>query len=195
MAEFHQTGCLDNSVWSYNTELILGDDPKDNPIEHQAGIDINGFVANGPYRCDTLNSDQHNDHSITVSEHFMQTYVSIVLETHFDADSSGGAFLTEKTFKCLKHGHPFVIVGTAGSLDTLRQLGYRTFDHVIDPTYNSYKNNTQRWRATLNTVKHLQSQNLEHVYADCWADIHHNQQLFAASKAQRLNTLFAELNL
>lgn len=195
MAELQQTGCLDRSIWSYNTELVLGDDPRDNPIQHQSGVDVAAFMRQGPYVCDQLSQTQHNDHSLVVADHFVNSYCSIVLETHFDADHSGGAFLTEKTFKCLKHGHPFVIAGTAGSLDTLRQLGYRTFDNVIDPTYNSWADNTKRWQATRSVVQHLQSMNLENVYADCWSDIQHNQQLFVASKAQRLNTLFAELNL
>jgi hypothetical protein len=45
--------------------------------------------------------------------------VTLCLETHFDADQSGGAFLTEKTFKPIKHGQMFFVAGPAGSLQTV----------------------------------------------------------------------------
>ncbi len=194
MAELEQSGVLANSLWSYNTELALGDDPADNPIEHQPTVDVDAFMAQGPYRCDNLTVDQHNDHSITVEDHFTKTYCSIVLETHFDADGSGGAFITEKTFKAIKNGHPFVIVGTPHTLATLRDLGYRTFDHAIDNSYDAITDNTQRWLAAKQAIQQIQSQDMQAWYASCWEDIQHNQRLFAASKHQRLNTLFTQLN-
>lgn len=195
MAQMQQQGLLDLSLWSYNTELALGDDPKDNPIEHQPNVDVEKFMKCGPYRCDDLSPEQHNNHNITVTDHFTQSYCSIILETHFDADGSRGTFLTEKTFKAIKNGHPFVIVGPQNSLGILRELGYRTFDQYIDNTYDSVPNNTRRWQMVLQTIKDLRNQDLQKWYAACWEDIEHNQRLFAASKAQRLNSLFAQLDL
>lgn len=195
MAELQQASILDHSLWSYNTQLPLGDNPQDNPIEHQPGVDVAKFMSGGPYRCDDLSADQHNDHSLLVSQHYTSSYCSIILETHFDADGSDGTFLTEKTFKALKNGHPFVIVGPQGSLSTLRELGYRTFDHAIDNFYDFIPNNTQRWQAARRAIQQIQSQDMQAWYASCWNDIVHNQRLFAASKTQRLNTLFAQLNI
>ena len=195
MAQLQQQGVLDRSLWSYNTNLALGDDPADNPIEHQPGVDVAKFMQSGPYRCDDLTADQHNDHSITVADHFAQSYCSIILETHFDADGSRGAFLTEKTFKAIKNGHPFVIIGPQGSLSALRGLGYRTFDQDIDNTYDCVPNNTRRWQMALQAIKQIQNQDMQKWYASCWSDIQHNQRLFAASKSQRLNSLFAQLDL
>lgn len=195
MAELQQASILDHSLWSYNTQLPLGDNPQDNPIEHQPGVDVAKFMSGGPYRCDDLSADQHNDHSLLVSQHYISSYCSIILETHFDADGSDGTFLTEKTFKALKNGHPFVIVGPQGSLSTLRELGYRTFDHAIDNFYDFIPNNTQRWQAARRAIQQIQSQDMQAWYASCWNDIVHNQRLFAASKTQRLNTLFAQLNI
>jgi len=195
MAQLQQQGVLDRSLWSYNTDLALGDDPADNPIEHQPSVDVTKFIQSGPYRCDNLTADQHNDHSITVADHFVQSYCSIILETHFDADGSRGAFLTEKTFKAIKNGHPFVIIGPQGSLSALRDLGYRTFDQDIDNTYDCVPNNTRRWQMALQAIKQIQNQDMQKWYASCWSDIQHNQRLFAASKSQRLNSLFAQLDL
>lgn len=192
MADLHQSGMLTHSMWSYNTNLILGDSPTDNPIEHLSGVDIPAFMRHGPYTCDELSADQHNDHSMSVGAHYTDAYFNIVLETHFDADGSGGTFLTEKTFKPIKNGQPFVLLAPAGSLQCLRDLGYRTFDSVLDNSYDLEINNTQRWLKVKHTLKQIQ-QDPHGMLLRCWDDIQHNQQLFLANKTQRLNTLFTKL--
>jgi len=44
--------------------------------------------------------------------------------------------LTEKTFKPIAMGMPFVIVGTKGSLEYLRSYGFRTFADIWDESYD-----------------------------------------------------------
>lgn len=203
VADLYARGLLANSFWSYNTRVTpkeprlpwLLDPRADNPIETGAIFDcyIDNFIAGGPYCCDELTADEHNDHSQLVAEHYTESYCSIVIETHFDTDQSGGAFLTEKTFKCLKHGHPFVLVGPAGSLAQLRSLGYRTFDHAIDPSYDLIEDNTQRWLQVAKTIAELKSKDLHSWFETCRADIEHNQQVFLESKYNRLNTLHDKL--
>jgi hypothetical protein len=196
MADLERAGILDHSQWSYNTDMLIGDDPVDNPLELDV-LDLRSaveqFVAGGPYVCDSLTADQHNDHHLHVPEHYAQSYCHIVIETHFDADQSGGTFLTEKTFKPIKHGQPFVIVGPAGSLQALRDLGYRTFDHVIDNSYDLEPNNTQRWQKILNSIQQINQQDPDAWFAQCLDDVLHNQQHFLASKRTRLNTLYDKL--
>ena len=196
MADLKRRGILDNSYWSYRTDIDIGDHPQDNPIEIDT-LDIRNslqtFVQDAPYVCDHLTPDQHNDHSMLVAEHFSNSYCSIVLETHFDADNSEGAFITEKTVKCLKHGHPFVLVGAPNSLQTLKKLGYKTFDHAIDNRYDLETNNTQRWQMIVESVKQIKSQNMHAWYLSCLDDIRHNQQLFLQSKHNRLNNLHDNL--
>jgi hypothetical protein len=129
-----------------------------------------------------------------VTEHYDSTACSIVLETLFDADGSGGTFLTEKTFKCLKHGHPFVLLAPPGSLATLRSMGYRTFDSVIDTSYDGITDNTDRYLAVMRTIKQLAQQDSNRVYNSCVEDLAHNQQVFLAAKWDRLNSLYERLH-
>jgi hypothetical protein len=137
---------------------------------------------------------QHIMISQHVQAHYDSTAVSIVLETHFDADGSRGSFLTEKTFKCLKHGHPFVLFAPAGSLTTLRSMGYRTFDTVIDNTYDHIEDNTDRYLAVLRTIHKLSLIEPNTLYNSCVEDMVHNQQVFLATKWDRLNSLYERLH-
>jgi hypothetical protein len=196
MADLQRAGILDVSQWSYNTELTVGDNPADNPIEIDTldlKVQLQKFLEQGPYTCDNLTVEQHNDHHLHVGQHYLDSYCHVVLETHFDADQSGGAFLTEKTFKPIKHGQPFVIVGAPGSLQALRDLGYRTFDHVIDNSYDLETDNTRRWQKILNCIQQIRQQDPDGWFQSCLDDLRHNQQHFLSSKHTRLNTLYDKL--
>jgi hypothetical protein len=196
VSDLHSQNLLTNSIWSYNTDITVDDHLKDCPIE----LDrlnliptVRTFLDGGPYSCDLLTAADHNDHSLHVSNHYSSSYCSIILETLFDADSSGGTFLTEKTFKCLKHGHPFVLFAPPGSLQLLRDLGYRTFDSAIDNRYDLVEDNTQRYQAAVRTVAQLKSQDLYAWHLSLIPDLEHNQQLFCSTKRDRLNRLYDKL--
>jgi hypothetical protein len=195
VADLHRTGVLDRSQWSYNI-IDIGDLEQDNPIEidrvDNLRADVYEFLNHAPYACDNLSAEQHNDHHITTNSLYTDSYFHIVLETHFDADGSGGAFLTEKIFKPIKHAQPFVVVGAAGTLQALKALGYRTFDHVVDNTYDTIQNNTERWLAVKLVIEHIKK-NPAKYFEQCLDDIQHNQQLFLSNKYSRLNNLLERL--
>jgi hypothetical protein len=203
MAWLHQQKILDQSFWSYNVIGIndgyYRDNPmKDNPIRmmpYYPGLPeyVNAFLAKAPYTCDTLTDDQHNTHDLLVEQHFQDSYCNIVLETLFDAEQSGGAFLTEKTFKPIRHAQPFVIFGCANSIRTLNDLGYRTFDHAIDNCYDKCQDNRERFANLTKTITHVHQSDLHELYQKCMPDIEHNQQLFLSSKYSRLSNLYDKL--
>lgn len=197
LADLYSRFLLDNSYWSYNPAITVGNRIEDCPIEIDClylRSDLMSFVRNGPYLADDLSTDQHNDHSITYMPHYTNSYCNIIFETLFDADGSGGAFLTEKTFKPIKHGQPFVVVGCAGTLQVLRDLGYRVFDGVIDNAYDLIADNTQRWSRVVHTIERIKYSGRMDLWRErCQADVEHNQALFLRSKADRLNMLSRKL--
>lgn len=191
MSVLHRDKILNNSIWSYNT-IDINDQYQDNPIElwpFNIEIYMKEFLEKAPYTCDNMSEQDHNNHTNIVREHFENSYCNLVLETFFDVDRSGGAFISEKTFKPIRHGQPFVVFGAAGTLSTLRSLGYRCFDHTMDNSYDEELDNTKRFKKLLELVKHLHSIDLHTWYNQCYDDIVHNQQLFVASKYERLNKL------
>jgi hypothetical protein len=197
-ADLKRQGLLDRAVWSYNTTVDCGDTLADCPFELDrvdiTVAELTAFLDHGPYRCDELDAAAHNDHSVHVAEHYDRTACSIVLETHFDADGSRGAFLTEKTFKCLKHGHPFVLFAPAGSLQALRRMGYKTFDSVIDTSYDHIEDNTDRYLAVVDVIRKLAVIDPNALYNSCLDDTAHNQQVFLSSKYNRIHQLHTQLH-
>lgn len=195
MADMHRHKLLDNSYWSYCETGDIVD--ADNPIQidqfAQLRYDTQKFLAGAPYFSDTLSMAERNNHSIQEPKYYKDAYCNIVMETHFDADGSGGTFLTEKTFKPIKHGQLFFIAGPAGSLRLLRDMGYRTFDSVLDNSYDRIEDATQRWAKLLDAIQQANHRIAERFEA-ARADIEHNQQLFVAKKTERLNILLEQLN-
>jgi hypothetical protein len=194
MADLHREGILRNSYWSY---CETGELDNNNPIEvdsfPQLRHDTQKFLAGAPYVSDKLDQNERNNHAVTEAKYHVNAYCNIVMETHFDADQSGGTFLTEKTFKPIKHGQMFFVAGPAGSLQALRDLGYRTFDSVLDNTYDRIQDSTQRWAKLCDAIKQAQHR-LPERFTAAQADIKHNQQLFAELKTQRLNMLIKDIH-
>jgi len=58
----------------------------------------------------------------------------IVAETNYQTEF---AFFTEKTAKPILAKKPFIMVGNPHSLRTLHRLGFKTFDSVIDESYDN----------------------------------------------------------
>jgi hypothetical protein len=195
MADLKSLDLLDHSYWSDCESGVFDDAECPVEIDAIAGLRIatEEFLRRAPYISDELDHDQRNDHSTLVPKYHVNSYCNIVMETHFDADQSGGAFLTEKTFKPIKHGQMFFVAGPAGSLQVLRDLGYRVFDHILDNSYDLEQDHTQRWMALTRAIYFAQTE-LPTLFEQARADIEHNQQLFQATKTDRLNNLIKDIN-
>lgn len=191
--DYHRLG-----YFSYNPAVAVGEPESENPIEVDRWPGLRSAIyefTQQRFQADDMTAAEHNDHHLCVPEHFEDSYLNIVIETHMDVDQSGGAFLTEKTFKPIKHCQPFVIFGAAHSLARLRDLGYRTFDSVIDPAYDSIENTTERYECLMYMLDEMISRGPQYLHRQlmaCREDLCHNQQHFLSSKHDRLNTLLGK---
>ena len=75
---------------------------------------------------------------------YSKTNIHFVAETEDDFQlkekrHSDGFFVTEKTGKVLYSGSPWVIYGAEGFLKNLRYLGFKTFDDIIDESYDNVR--------------------------------------------------------
>jgi hypothetical protein len=197
MSDLYHEKVLDHSLWSYNTVLTEDDRPEDNPIRLDARSDwstkLQQFLSGAPYECDGADAVSHNDHRRINVDLYTKSYCHLVLETLFDVDQSGGTFLTEKTWKCMKFGQPFVIIGPVGSLDILRRSGYRVFDHAIDNAYDTIEDNTDRYLAVRKSIAEIKKQDMHQWYLRCLDDVKYNQWQFHTKANGTLDCLVKKL--
>lgn len=88
--------------------------------------------------------------------HFWFTEFTLALET-----APNEVFVTEKTFKPLLVGHPFVAVGGKHQLQHLRNLGFKTYSGFIDESYDDLEYPGERLRAVSDEVARLCNKNVE----------------------------------
>jgi len=83
---------------------------------------------------------------------YNSTAYSIVCETDHDNTLS---FYSEKTAKVLVARRLFVAFTGYRFLHNLRQLGFQTFDGIIDERYDLIRNDADRYRAAFEQVRYL----------------------------------------
>ncbi len=71
---------------------------------------------------------------------FFKTKVNIISETfldyRLDDRFNDTIHITEKTWKAIYIGVPFIISATNGHIETLHKFGFKTFDSIIDESYD-----------------------------------------------------------
>lgn len=77
---------------------------------------------------------------------------SIVCETYF---FSKIIHLTEKTFKPIINRHPFIMVASAHTLKAIKDFGFKTFDSVIDESYDSIENDSDRFKKIIEILEEI----------------------------------------
>jgi hypothetical protein len=105
---------------------------------------------------------------------YIDTYFSLITETV--CAESTVSFRTEKIAKPLAMGHPFVVASTPGFYRDLRSLGFRTFDHVIDESFDVIENVQDRMDRVTDIVTDLCGQDLVSFLAACEDVCKYNQQ-------------------
>lgn len=92
------------------------------------------------------------------AEPYIDTYFSLVSETVFDYPYS---LRSEKIYKPIAMGHPFVAVANCGFYRDLHNAGFQTFGHLIDESFDLIANNQDRLDRIAQVVQDLCNSNLE----------------------------------
>ena len=100
------------------------------------------------------------------------------------ADSQGH-YLDEKIARPMIATRPFIVMGPAGYLQALRNLGFATFDPVIDESYDLEPNEQRRYSMALDSLGKLAHQNSQSVYDRLKKRLQHNRKLVYNSEYWR----------
>ena len=112
-------------------------------------------------------------------DYYNQTLISLVTETNYNAKE---CTLTEKSFKPLYNKHPFIIIGVAGALQGLRDLGFRTFSDFWDESYDDEPLPGLRFEKIMNAIKLIASWTPEQILdfrRRVKPILEHNYQMFS----------------
>jgi hypothetical protein len=83
-------------------------------------------------------------------EDFVDTRISVVLETVFDGNK---IHLTEKILRPIACGHPFILAAGPNSLSYLKSYGFKTFSPWINEDYDLEYNSVNRLGKIMQSMK------------------------------------------
>jgi hypothetical protein len=105
---------------------------------------------------------------------YNRTAYSIVAET---GRYNQYSFFTEKTAKPMMARRLFVMFSGYKFLQNLHNLGFQTFDNVIDESYDLVYNDNDRWTAAFEQVQRLCKMDQSEVFAKIAPAVEHNYHL------------------
>lgn len=106
---------------------------------------------------------------------YNQTNYTAMIETTINNDF---AMFSEKEAKPIVAKRPFVIFGSYRQLEAFRSLGFRTFDAVIDESYDLIQDKEERWIKALDSMYELTKLDSWEVYKKLADVLHHNKDHF-----------------
>jgi hypothetical protein len=97
------------------------------------------------------------DNELNVKNLVIQDSLECVFQTIFETryHSHCGIVLSEKLFKGFLYKTPFITFAQHGTLKTLRELGFSTFDWIIDESYDEEINDRKRLKMVLVEIERL----------------------------------------
>lgn len=108
-------------------------------------------------------------------------------------------FITEKTYKPIAHQHPFMILGMKGVLAHLQSLGFETYGHIFDESYDQLDFFEDRLKVVYNNIvnfnkeKYLEpltEQKIKHNYHK----FYDRTQVLSGVETELINPLLEWLN-
>lgn len=103
---------------------------------------------------------------------YQNHFIEIVPETFFNNCHC----ITEKTLRPIMAKTPFITVAPAGQLEYFRSLGFKTFSHAINESYDQETDLEKRIDLIINSLEQIINKSSQNVYNDCQDVLEHNHR-------------------
>lgn len=121
--------------------------------------------------------------------HCMSSFFYLNTETHYKNEN---LFLSEKTYKPISIGMPFISLGNPGTLELLRLQGFETFSEWMDESYDKDLPLFERVKVVVENIKMLKAvKNKHNLRKEMMPVISHNLEVY--KRLQRRNTFISNL--
>ena len=164
----NENNLIDKVIMTYLTD-------RSKTIDQQGIWEVD--VPDGTFN--TITQVNHLGKSITLSQListniYNHSAYTVVAETNYDNQYS---FYTEKIVKPILAERLFIVFSGQHYLRNLRRLGFKTFDGIIDETYDSIADNDQRFKLACEQITYLINQSQEEILAKIRPITEHNKRV------------------
>jgi hypothetical protein len=143
---------------------------------HRGLISLNNLIHDAPDHCNIDDFNYLKDNAPFIIDHrydldfnlainvtkedYERTFISLLTESLVDDDT---LFLSEKIWKPIMVGHPFIVYGNQYTLNHLKNLGYQTFDKWIDESYDNEPDRNRRSKMVVEEIKKFENNTIEEL--------------------------------
>ena len=185
---FNKFSLLEKSYFSYlgdleKTKYLSLDqidqhigDLNNNTPWYNKHLDFSALKKTIPYKIPG-DAFHGNDWGTGQDHYYKDTFCSVITETY---DDQQYPYFTEKTFKAIAFGHPFLLHSNKGTLRLLKEMGFRTFDQWWDESYDDLSHQ-ERFESILHLILEISGWSLEKLndtYLEMLPVLEHNQRQF-----------------
>lgn len=174
-----ENNMLDQGVVTYINDYKVNFDSQDSDKWIWESKGIEDFEVRSRTIDYTVDRVDYHGYNMSLSQImpidiYNRTAYSLVCETNFDNEF---VFMTEKTVKPILARRLFIILGNQYHLAALRRLGFKTFDSIIDESYDNIADPIERHTAAMIQLKRLSEQNQADIVARLRDIVDHNFNL------------------
>lgn len=112
---------------------------------------------------------------------YFSTYFSVVTETNY---IHAEQYYTEKIFKPMMMGHPFIVVANKDFYKFFHNAGFKTFGHLIDETFDSIENHDERFDRIADVILNLSNSDLDEFVREAAPICAYNRELLLEKKGK-----------
>lgn len=182
---------LENSLWT-NLDAINGP-VKTLPAEYEVPRYQNNATTDNYVKFELFNNEWGEIY--LESKPYINSYFSLVSETVFDIPYS---FRTEKTWKPIVMGHPWITIANRGFYRDMHNLGFQTYGHLIDESFDSIDNGEERLDRIVAVINDLCQQDLAAFLKECYTvskyNQHHHREMAAKTRLEFPQRFFQFIN-
>ena len=108
-----------------------------------------------------IDIDTTNNLASNINIHMHEsTFVDIVTETIVDPNS---LFISEKLWKPIMIGKPFIVLGSNGMLSKLKEMGYKTYDKWFDETYDNTNTLNEKIKIIIKNINSYKDKSIDEL--------------------------------
>jgi hypothetical protein len=132
---------------------LINVDQLDSKLNIQTGLAIlNGQGRINDYHipvCVDYTSEKAREKLIKITQ---DCFCSLITESKFHSDMPN---FSEKTLRAIISGRPFVLLAPVGTLQLLKDLGFKTFSRFWDESYDLETDSTKRFEKVMFIIKEI----------------------------------------
>jgi len=190
VCELMRNGLTDRGIYSFgqrdNKPLMNLESFLKNNYSSELSVEFSKLSQKSYVEID-IDLLKNNPANLVVPNHYKKTFVSLITET---LTSDKTIFFSEKIYKSIAVGHPFLVVSSPGFLKELRNRGYKTFDKWFDESYDDLPKMEDRVFAVVKEIKRLSTLSVDELASireEMKSVLQHNQDLFFEIKRTQFN--------